>query len=108
MEFLLRKHIRGLDTLLPHLFLVTGRPAKEQVNTNRAGKAKTGTEYIQDYGKDTCGPEVKRARGERKEKGEVSNQPTAQAAYIGKGDLASSRAIGKEGGKKGRTCTKYG
>ena len=90
MEFLLRKHIRGLDTLLPHLFLVTGRPAKEQVNTNRAGKAKIGTEYIQDYGKDTCGSEVKRARGERKEKGEVSNQPTAQAAYIGKGDLASS------------------
>ena len=46
LEFLLRKHIKGLDTLLPHLFLVTGRPAKEWVNTNRAGKAKIGTEYI--------------------------------------------------------------
>ena len=41
-------------------------------------------------------------------KGEVSGQPTARAAYIGKGGPTSSRAIRREKGKKGKACARYG
>ena len=41
-------------------------------------------------------------------KGEVSGQPTAQAAYIGKGGPTSLRVIGREKGKKGKACARYG
>ena len=40
-------------------------------------------------------------------KGEVSGQPTARVAYIGKGGLTSSQVIGREKGKKGKACARY-
>ena len=41
-------------------------------------------------------------------KGEVLGQPTARVAYINKGGPTSSRAIGREKGKKGKACARYG
>ena len=41
-------------------------------------------------------------------KGEVSGQPTARVAYIGKGGPTLSRVIRREKGKKGKACARYG
>ena len=100
----------GLNStaVLPKIrkFVVDGRPAKEWANTNGASSWDRNWIYSGLW-ENMCGYEVRGARGGRRGKGEVSDQPTAWVAYINKGGLTSSRAIRREKGKKGKACARY-